>query len=73
MEIYCIVKAGGVRAQIEAAQALLTREKLTLEAEIAALDNPDSFLGRISLLKQEILELENSTHWRISQLKDDSG
>ncbi len=69
MEIYCIVKVGGVKGQIETAQLLLAREKRNLEAEIATLDNPDSSPGRINLLRQEILELENSTRWRISQLK----
>ena len=69
MEIYCLVKIGGVTGQIEAAQALLAREKQSLEAEIAALDSPDAYAGRISLLKQEIVELENSTRWRIAQLE----
>ncbi|MCG8367323.1 MAG: hypothetical protein MJA27_28795 [Pseudanabaenales cyanobacterium] len=69
MEIYCTVKIGGVKGQIEAAQALLAREKAALEAEIAAVDTPNACPQQISLLKQEILELETSTNWRISQLK----
>lgn len=69
MEIYCLVKIGGVKGQIEAAQTLLARERRALEVEIADLDNPDSCPDRISLLRQEILELENSTRWRISQLE----
>ena len=69
MEIYCLAKAGGVQGQIEAAQALLAREKVALEAKIAAIDNSDSRSNQTGLLKQETLELENSTQWRISQLK----
>lgn len=69
MEIYCAVKAGGVEGQIEAAQALLAREKVALEAEIAALDSAESGQNQISLLKQEIIELERAANWRISMLK----
>ena len=57
MEIYCMVKAGGVKGQIEAAQTLLAREKVALEAEIAAVNHSDSLPNQISLLQQEILEL----------------
>ena len=69
MEIYCTVKAGGVNSQIEAAQALLAREKVRLEADMALLDKSDSFPNQSSLLKQEILELERAASWRIAQLK----
>ncbi|MEO0536882.1 MAG: hypothetical protein AAF215_23855 [Cyanobacteria bacterium P01_A01_bin.123] len=68
MEVYCVVKAGGVAVQVEAAQALLQRETTLLEAEIATLF-PEETHHRAAMLRQEIQDLKNSVHWRIEQLQ----
>ncbi|MBD0268422.1 MAG: hypothetical protein ICV77_09020 [Cyanobacteria bacterium Co-bin8] len=68
MEIYCVVKTGGVEVQTEAAQAHLKRELANLEAELAEAEihAPDS--AQIAILHQEIEDLRRSVHWRLTRL-----
>ena len=68
IEVYCVVKVGGVAVQVEAAQALLQRETASLAADMAALP-PTTAFNRAALLRQEIQDLKNAVHWRIEQLQ----
>ncbi|MEM6423989.1 MAG: hypothetical protein AAGF66_02170 [Cyanobacteria bacterium P01_H01_bin.119] len=68
MELYCIVKAGGVAVQIETAEALLKRETAELSAELTALPI-DAHPGQAAALKQDILDLRQSIQWRIRYLQ----
>ena len=61
MEIYCVVQAGGVQVQIEAAQYSLNQQR----QELLAQTQPD----RPELLQQELSDLERATAWRIQQLQ----
>ncbi|NEP18327.1 MAG: hypothetical protein F6J97_15725 [Leptolyngbya sp. SIO4C1] len=63
MEVYSVVKSGGVQVQTEAAKAHLSRELAALHqaADAAASE-------RQAQIQQEILELERSTAWRLSTL-----
>lgn len=70
MEIYCVVKSGGVKVRAEAARAFLERENTKLEAELAHLEAqeaPDS--QAIQNLHQEIAELHRSVNWRLAILQ----
>lgn len=69
MEIYCVVKVGGVAAQIEAAKRLEQTERENLQAEIATLRSPAAPESRIHALHQEIQELERSIAHRIAFLQ----
>lgn len=68
MEIYCVVKAGGTAAQIEAARRLEQAEQAALKAEIQALTEQPDQAGRIAALKQEIREVERSVANRLAFL-----
>jgi hypothetical protein len=68
MEIYCVVKAGGRVAQIEAARRLEETEKAGLRQEIAELSQQPEAEGRVRALQHEIQELERSIANRISYL-----
>ncbi|HEY9877664.1 MAG TPA: hypothetical protein V6D29_04370 [Leptolyngbyaceae cyanobacterium] len=70
MEIYCVVKSGGVKVRAEAARAFLERENTKLEAELTHLkaqEDPDS--QAIYNLHQEIAELHRSVNWRLAILQ----
>lgn len=70
MEIYCVVKAGGLKVQIEAARAFLNRETAKTEAEIAQLqmqEDPDN--QAVQSLHEEIAELHRSVSWRLAILQ----
>lgn len=68
MEIYCVVKAGGVQVQQEAAQAHLTRETANIKAAIAALQGQGAD-QQITSLRQELADLEQTVHWRLTLLQ----
>ncbi|WP_346291486.1 hypothetical protein [Sphaerothrix gracilis] len=68
MEVFCVVKAGGVAGQIEAAQALLQREQAELEADLAAAAAAAD-ADRVSAVNQELRELHRSIGWRIDLLQ----
>ncbi len=63
MEVYCVVKLGGVSAQVRAAQAMLSQERQTLMAQMGELTQPSG------LLHQELRDLEQSVDWRIQELR----
>jgi len=69
MEIYCVVKAGGVAAQIEVAHRLKQSERLALQAEIDALTKQPDAAGRVESLQQEIEEMEQSIANRVAYLQ----
>ncbi|MBE9077844.1 hypothetical protein IQ241_11150 [Romeria aff. gracilis LEGE 07310] len=64
MEIYSVVKAGGVQAQIEASQAFFEREMAALQQVLETLPDPAR-----EHVEQEIRELESATRWRLEQLQ----
>lgn len=68
MEIYCVVKAGGVQVQQEAAQAHLARETASITAEMAALQGQGAD-QQIASLRQELTDLEQTVHWRLALLQ----
>ncbi|MGF1524533.1 MAG: hypothetical protein ACFBSF_19595 [Leptolyngbyaceae cyanobacterium] len=68
MEIYCVVKAGGIAEQVEVAQRLEAMEKATLQAEIEALSGQAERHSRVQALEQEIQELEQSIAVRLQYL-----
>jgi DNA-binding transcriptional regulator GbsR (MarR family) len=77
MEVYAVVKAGGVQAQIEAAHAYFQREVQPLHQAIHALEakgekniSPSDLHPEHQRLTQEIQDLERSLNWRLSALKD---
>lgn len=68
MEVYCVVKAGGVVVQMEVAKRLEQMEKAALQAEIDCLaDQPDQ-TSRVRALRQEIEELARSREHRLAFL-----
>lgn len=70
MEIYCVVKAGGVSAQIAAARQLEEKERLTLRQEMALLIQQADPTNRVQALEQEVQEVERSVSHRIAFLKN---
>lgn len=69
MEIYCVVKAGGVSAQVEAARRLEQSEQMALQQEIETLMTQPDTAGRVRALQQEVQELKRSVAIRIAYLK----
>ncbi len=71
LEIYCVVKAGGVAVQRQVAQRLEETERAAIAVEIQALraqpHQPDRD-SRIRALEQEILELQQSIRDRCAYL-----
>ncbi|NET32245.1 MAG: hypothetical protein F6K19_09600 [Cyanothece sp. SIO1E1] len=63
MEVYCVVRAGGVQVQIEATQLAAAKEKSTIQAAMTADPEP------ADCLHQELLALQKSVAWRISHLQ----
>jgi hypothetical protein len=75
MEVYAVVKAGGVKAQVQAAQEYLHRERSALQKALEdltaqAAGNAQNLTHEHERLNQEVQELEQSTNWRLSSLKD---
>lgn len=72
MELYCVVKAGGLEAQRHVAERLLQQETAALHAEIAALNaqpGEDPLRpNRLRALHQEIEELRRSVAHRLAYL-----
>lgn len=73
MEVYSVVKAGGVDTQIAAAQAYLQRETQSLQQQLAVLqaekDNANLHQKQAQL-NHEAQELESSVNWRLHSLKE---
>ena len=68
MEIYCVVKAGGIAEQVEVARRLETIEKTALQEEIKALSEQAGSDNRVQALEQEMQELEQSIASRLQYL-----
>ncbi|NJL87753.1 MAG: hypothetical protein HC886_20020 [Leptolyngbyaceae cyanobacterium SM1_1_3] len=68
MEIFCVVKSGGVATQMQAAAAMLQHERTPLEADLAAAILAQE-QDRVRVLNQELQELQKSIHWRMTLLK----
>lgn len=60
LEIYCVVKAGGVAIQQSVVTRLEQQEQATLTAEIQALEGQGGNGSQIESLKQEIQELQQA-------------
>ena len=69
MEIYCVVKAGGIATQIEVAHRLEAAERATLQQEIAALTAQADQGNRVRALQQEIIEVQRSVASRLAYLR----
>lgn len=73
MEIYSVVKSGGVVAQREAAQAHLQREKSAIEQALMQLSRQSAShdtAAQKAQLNAEIQELASAVNWRLSALND---
>jgi hypothetical protein len=83
MEVYSVVKSGGVQAQMGAAQAYFQREVQPLYQALNALDTLNASSSKhpkktgaseVDLerhrLEREIQDLERALNWRLSALKD---
>jgi hypothetical protein len=68
LEIYCVVKAGGLTAQVAVAQRLQQQEQTVLEAEIASLRTQAHSDSRIQALEQERWELDQAIGDRLHYL-----
>jgi hypothetical protein len=68
LEIYCVVKAGGLTAQVAVAQRLQQQEQAVLEAEIASLRTQAHSDSRIQALEQERWELDQAIGDRLHYL-----
>ena len=68
MEIYCVVKAGGVAEQIAVARRLEEKERAALQEEIQNLTGQEEVGSRMQALEQEIQELEKSIASRLQYL-----
>lgn len=65
MEIYCVVKTGGVQVQRQASLAFQQREQTRLQGELAQAQDA----ATTAALRQEIVDLQNSTRWRLAFLE----
>lgn len=80
MEVYTVVKSGGVQAQIEAVNAFAERESTLLNQQLAQIeavtDLSEAEQGRDSLgrlrdrqkIEQELKELDAASRWRLQAL-----
>jgi hypothetical protein len=75
MEVYSVVKSGGVKAQTEAVHAFATRESLLLKQRLAELDAANALsdaekqLAR-EKIEQELSELRSANDWRLRALSN---
>lgn len=70
MDVYAVVKSGGAAAQIQAANEYWDREREAITRRLSQISNQPEATDEYLRLQQEAQELDSSTHWRISQLKD---
>ena len=68
LEIYCVVKAGGLTAQVAVAQRLQQQEQSALDTEIASLRTQANGGSRIQALEQERWELDQAIGDRLHYL-----
>ncbi|MGB3299746.1 MAG: hypothetical protein WBA76_15880 [Phormidesmis sp.] len=74
MEVYSVVKAGGVAAQVEAVHAFAKRESQRLQQRLDAIATakdltPDEQQQQRQQLQQELTELHSANDWRLQMLK----
>ncbi len=73
MEVYSVVKSGGVKAQIEAVKAFSKRESALLNQQLAQIAS-DAALNDLEKqqarkkINQELIELEAANNWRLQSL-----
>ncbi|MEM7064069.1 MAG: hypothetical protein AAF572_13005 [Cyanobacteria bacterium P01_B01_bin.77] len=70
IDIYTVVKSGGTAAQIQAAHDYWKRERDAITRRLDQISNKPEATDEYLRLLHEAKELENSTHWRIEQLKE---
>lgn len=74
MEIYSVVKSGGVQAQTEAIQAFAERETRLLDQQLAELEaaaqSEDEKRSQRKKIQQELSELHAANQWRLQALAD---
>lgn len=70
MDVYAVVKSGGAAAQIQAANEYWDRERDAITRRLNQISNQPEATDEYLRLQQEAQELDSSTRWRISQLKD---
>ncbi len=70
MNVYAVVKSGGAAAQIQAANEYWNRERDAITRRLNQISNQPEATDEYLRLQHEAQELESSTRWRISQLKE---
>ena len=75
MEVYSVVKSGGVKAQIEAIEAFSGRESKLLHDRLAAIaadeaQTPQEKQAATEKIQQELHELHSAHDWRLQSLTD---
>lgn len=70
MDVYAVVKSGGAAAQIQAANEYCNREREAIARRLNQISNQPETTDEYLRLQHEAQELESSTRWRISRLKD---
>lgn len=73
MEVYSVVKSGGVKAQTEAVNAFSQRESSLLRQRLAEIDTdstvPDAEKQHSkAMIQQELEELRSANNWRLNAL-----
>ncbi len=73
MEVYSVVKSGGVKAQIEAVQAFGKRESSLLHERLSEIDEAKTLIQREKQqarekIQQELSELNSANDWRLQAL-----
>ena len=73
MEVYSVVKSGGVQAQTEAVQAFARRESVLLEQRLSEIEAAEELAEAAKRqerqkVKQEIQELHSANSWRLQAL-----
>lgn len=73
MEVYSVVKSGGVQAQTEAVQAFAQRESVLLKQRLNEVEAAEELAEAAKLqerkkIEQEIQELHSANSWRLQAL-----
>ncbi len=73
MEVYSVVKSGGVNAQVEAVKAFSKRESALLNQQLAQVAGDETLTTldkqqTCKKINQELIELEAANNWRLQTL-----
>ena len=73
MEVYSVVKSGGVQTQIEAVRAFAERESVLLYQRLSEIEAADELADAAKKqekekIQQEIQELRSANNWRLQAL-----